>query len=327
MTQPLLQVKNLATHYQTYMGDVEAVRGVSFTLNKGETIGIVGESGSGKSSLVLSIMKLLDPSGKIQEGEIYFKGDNLLAKSEKQMRSIRGRQISMIFQNSKVSLNPIFTVGNQFIEFLMTHQKIKKKQALDKTLDMLALAGIRHEKEVLKMYPHELSGGMCQKVLIAMALALKPALFIADEPTSALDTTVQFQILGLLKELKQKEDMSMLLISHDLGAVANSSNKIMVMYGGMILEMGEVEEIFYHPKHPYTKGLMDSIPNYESDKNKGLSVIEGEPPNLLNPKNRCPFVTRCSHAMNICLKERPEYFMQSDTHYAMCWLLHPELTR
>ncbi|MCG8481854.1 MAG: ABC transporter ATP-binding protein [Clostridia bacterium] len=327
MTHPLLQVNHLVTYYCTYLGNVQAVRDVSFNLQKGETIGVVGESGSGKSALALSIMKLLDHSGKIMQGEVIFKGKDLLAMTEKQIRPLRGSQISMVFQNPKASLNPLFTIGNQFIEFLSAHQKMNKKEGYRLAMSMLSLVGIQSGKEVLKMYPHELSGGLCQKASIAMALSLKPLLLIADEPTSALDATVQVQILGLLKDLKQNEDMSMLLISHDLGVVANTCNRTMVMYGGMIMEEGETEEIFNHPRHPYTKGLLESIPNDTTGKGSKLAAIEGETPNMLNPQDGCPFMPRCPYAMNICVKKTPEYFRISDRRYAMCWLLHPDSPR
>lgn len=323
MMQPLLQVKHLVTNYHTYLGSVQAVRGVSFTLQKGETIGVVGESGSGKSALVLSIMKLLDHAGR-SDGEVLFKGKNLLTMPEKQFRPLRGSQISMVFQNPKASFNPLFTIENQFIEFLLTHEKMSKQKAKHLAINMLSLAGIQSEKDILKMYPYELSGGMCQKVSIAMALSLKPALLIADEPTSALDATVQVQILELLKDLKQNEEMSMLLISHDLSVVANTCNRIIVMYGGMTMEEGETEDIFYRPKHPYTKGLLESIPNFTTEKGLKLIAIEGETPNMLNPTIGCSFMPRCPYAMNICMHNIPDYFKISDRHYAKCWLMHPD---
>lgn len=323
MTRPLLQVKNLVTYYHTYLGNVEAVRNISFSLPIGETVGIVGESGSGKSALALSIMKLLDHSGKIIQGEVFFQDKDMLTMTEKEIRIIRGDEISMIFQNPKVSLNPVFTIGNQFIEFLLTHKKMNKNQAKDIAIKMLCLVGIQSAKQVFDRYPHELSGGMCQKVSIAMALSLKPALLIADEPTSLLDVTVQAQILMLLKDLKEKENMSMLLISHDLGVVANTCNRIIVMYGGMIMEEGMTEEIFYHPKHPYTKGLLDSIPNHSLGKKITLTPIEGEPPNMINPQKGCPFMPRCPYAMNICMSHIPETIKISDNHYTKCWLFHP----
>ncbi len=297
----LLEVKNLHTSFSTYAGKVKAVRGISFHVDEGEAVGIVGESGSGKSVTNLSILRLLPAeSGVIDEGEVLFDGTDLLKLSNKEMRSVRGNDISMIFQDPMTSLNPVLTIGYQIMEILKIHNKN------------------------ISQYPHEFSGGMRQRVMIAMALACKPKLLIADEPTTALDVTIQAQILDLMKDLKEELNTAIILITHDLGVVADLCSRILVMYGGLIVEEGTTDDIFYRPRHPYTWGLLNSIPKISLGIKEKLIPIEGSPPDLLKPPAGCPFVARCDYAMRICAKKMPDYYEVGEGHRSMCWLLHPD---
>lgn len=324
MGEKLLQVKNLKTSFFTHLGEVQAVRGVSFDLNKGEAIGIVGESGSGKSVTSLSIMKLLQHPGRIVDGDIIFKGNNLIKKSNKDMLKIRGNEIAMIFQDPMTSLNPVYTIGNQIVEVITRHQGLSKKKAREKAIDMLEMVGIPSPDKRIDNYPHEFSGGMRQRAMIAIALSCQPDLLIADEPTTALDVTIQDQILKLMKELKDKIDTSIILITHDLGVVADVCSKIVVMYGGLIMEEGLSRDIFFNPKHPYTMGLLKSIPRLDLGQKKRLIPIPGTPPDLVSPPKGCPFTDRCSYAMRICREKQPRVFDIDKNHKAMCWLLHKD---
>lgn len=320
--EKLIELKDVKTSFFTHLGEVQAVRGVSYSLNKGEALGIVGESGSGKSITSMSIMGLLQYPGTVKSGEIIFKGEDLLKKNKKEMRSVRGNEIAMIFQDPMTSLNPVYTVGDQIMEAIRKHQNVSKAEALEKAIEMLTLVGIPDPAKRIKAYPHEFSGGMRQRVMIAIALSCEPDLLIADEPSTALDVTIQAQILDLMKELKDKLNTSIILITHDLGVVADVCSRVLVMYGGLIMEEGKVEDIFYNPKHPYTVGLLKSIPKIENKER--LVPIDGTPPDLLHPPKGCPFAARCEHAMNICMEEQPEFFHCAEGHRSMCWLLHPD---
>ena len=325
MSEKMLEVKGMRTSFFTHVGEVKAIRGVDFYLDKGEAVGIVGESGSGKSVTSLSVMRLLQFPGKLTGGEVFFDGEDLAKKSDKEMQTIRGNEISMIFQDPMTSLNPVFTIGNQIMEAIIKHQKLSKEQARQKAIEMLKLVGIPSPEKRIDQYPHEFSGGMRQRAMIAMALSCEPKLLIADEPTTALDVTIQAQILELMKDLKDRLNTSIILITHDLGVVADVCTRIIVMYGGLIMEEGTTEEIFYKPQHPYTLGLMRSIPKMSDKENKErLIPIDGTPPDLLKPPAGCPFAPRCDHAMKICMTQMPEYTKSSDTHRAACWLLHPD---
>lgn len=319
----LLEIKNLSTSFFTHVGEVKAVRDVSFALKKGEALGIVGESGSGKSVTMMSMMKLLTDTGKIIDGSIMFDGEEITSIKERDMKKIRGNKIAMIFQDPMTSLNPVLRVETQMIEALRLHKGLSKEEAIKVSIDMLKLVGIPSPEERLKQYPHEFSGGMRQRVMIAMALSCQPKLLIADEPTTALDVTIQAQILELLKDIKEKLNTSIILITHDLGVVADVCNKINVMYGGRIVEKGDKRDIFYNPRHPYTWGLLDSVPNPNTLIRERLKPIEGQPPDLLKPPMGCPFAPRCAYTMNICLNKMPEEFKISNSHIAACWLNHP----
>lgn len=321
--EKILQVKNLNTSFHTYAGEVKAVRGVSFELDKGEALGIVGESGSGKSITMMSVMRLLSENGMIKEGEILFQGKDLTKLSDKQMESIRGNEIGMIFQDPMTSLNPVFTIGNQLMEPLLKHRKISKSEAFNKSVEMLKLVGIPSPEKRMKQFPHEFSGGMRQRAMIAMALVCSPKILIADEPTTALDVTIQAQILELMKDLKAKLGMSIILITHDLGVVSDICNRINVMYGGKLVETGSTRDIFYNPRHPYTWGLLRSIPNPKNDIRERLKPIEGTPPDLLKPPAGCPFAPRCEYAMKICMTNMPGNFEIEEKHISACWLNHP----
>ncbi len=324
MSEKLLEIKNLKTSFFTHLGEVKAVRGVSFDVYKGEVVGIVGESGSGKSVTSLSIMRLLQYPGKIADGQIIFKNEDLVEKSNREMMNIRGNEIAMIFQDPMTSLNPVFTVGNQISEAIRKHQNLSKTEAHIKTIEMLNLVGIADPEKRVKNYPHEFSGGMRQRAMIALALSCQPDLLIADEPTTALDVTIQAQILELMKGLNSKLNTSTILITHDLGVLADVSSRIIVMYGGLIMEEGSKRDVFYNPRHPYTMGLLKSIPKMISDEKQRLIPIDGTPPDLINPPTGCPFYPRCKFAMKICAKELPPYFAASQNHRVMCWLLHKD---
>lgn len=322
--EKILDVKDLRTSFFTHVGEVKAVRGVSFSLAKGEALGIVGESGSGKSVTMMSIMKLLQENGKVVGGEVNFDGKNIKDMPEKEMEKIRGNDIGMIFQDPMTSLNPVFTVGQQLTEPLIKHRKISKKEAEKLAVDMLNLVGIPSPEQRMKQYPHEFSGGMRQRVMIAMALICDPKFLIADEPTTALDVTIQAQILELMKKLKNELGTAIILITHDLGVVADVCDRINVMYGGTIVEAGDVRDIFYRARHPYTWGLLGSVPNPKEIIREKLKPIEGQPPDLLNPPVGCPFAARCEYAMKLCIEKQPPLLKIGEGHSAACWLNHPD---
>ncbi len=324
MSEKLLEIKDEKLSFFTPAGEVKALNGVSFSMNEGEVLGIVGESGSGKSVTAYSIMGLTAYPGKLIGGTIYFNGHQIEKMSEKEMRKIRGNEVSIIFQDPMTSLNPVYTIGNQITEVIRLHTGKSKKEAYDRAKELLELVGINEPTKRLKQYPHELSGGMRQRVMIAIALACEPKLLIADEPTTALDVTIQAQILELMQELRQKLGMSIIMITHDLGVVASMCERIAVMYAGHIVEYGTADEIFYEPKHEYTKGLINSIPKLSAQEIERLVPIEGQPVDLLNPPAGCPFAPRCANCMKICLREMPPKTELSDTHYRHCWLLQKE---
>ena len=301
----LLEVKNLKTSFRTHIGDVQAVRGVSLYLDKGEALGIVGESGCGKSVTMMSLMRLLADNAVIESDNIMFDGQDITNPTEKEMQKIRGNEMAMIFQDPMTSLNPLFTVGQQLTEHLIKHKKVSKKEANDLAIKMLDMVGIPSPEKRLKQYPHEFSGGMRQRVMIAMSLICEPKLIIADEPTTALDVTIQAQILDLMKGLKEKVNSSIILITHDLGVVADLCTRINVMYGGLVVEEGSDEDIFYNGKHPYTWGLLNSVPNPKSEIKEKLTPIEGQPPDLLKPPVGCPFAARCKYTMKVCIEKQP----------------------
>lgn len=324
MSEKLLEIKDEKLSFFTPAGEVKALNGVSFSMNEGEVLGIVGESGSGKSVTAYSIMGLTAYPGKLIGGTIYFNGHQIEKMSEKEMRKIRGNEVSIIFQDPMTSLNPVYTIGNQITEVIRLHTGKSKKEAYDRAKELLELVGINEPTKRLKQYPHELSGGMRQRVMIAIALACEPKLLIADEPTTALDVTIQAQILELMQELRQKLGMSIIMITHDLGVVASMCERIAVMYAGHIVEYGTADEIFYEPKHEYTKGLINSIPKLSAQEIERLVPIEGQPVDLLNPPAGCPFAPRCANCMKICLREMPPKTELSDTYYSHCWLLQKE---
>ncbi|AOZ92224.1 ABC transporter ATP-binding protein [Paenibacillus crassostreae] len=315
----LLSVRNLKTSFMTRAGEVQSVRGVSFNVQSGDVIGIVGESGSGKSVTAKSIIGLIQPPGKIIDGQVLFNDKNLVTLSDKEIRQIRGNEISMIFQDPMTSLNPVVRIGKQLIEVIRRHSAIDKHAARQRAIELLREVGIPSPEQRIDQYPHEFSGGMRQRVMIAMALSCNPQLLIADEPTTALDVTIQAQILGLMSQLKERTNTAILLITHDLGVVAQVCTRVIVMYGGLIMEEGTVEEIFEQPRHPYTQGLLKSIPRVTSGGRQRLSTIDGTPPDLLNPPSGCPFMDRCSHAGSIC-KTMPHRTDFSNHHHAFCWL-------
>lgn len=319
----ILEVKNLQVSFKTFFGEVEAVRNINFNVKKSETLAIVGESGSGKSVTANSIMQLNPtPPAFFKGGEILFKGENLLDKTDKEMQAIRGDKISMIFQDPMTSLNPTMKVGKQIVEGLKAHKHISDKEAKETAIEMLRLVSVPQPEKRVNQYPHEFSGGMRQRVMIALAMVCKPELLIADEPTTALDVTVQAQILELMKSIQQKMDMSIILITHDLGVVADISDRVVVMYAGQILETGTVEEIFKTPKHPYTERLLGAVPRLDMDKNEPLYSIEGSPPDLFIPPKGCSFYNRCDKAMKVCKDHMPEMTEHSESHCSSCWLNH-----
>ena len=320
MARKLLSVRDLKTSFFTHVGEVKAVRGISFDVNEGEVLGIVGESGSGKSVTSLSIMGLLQYPGRVVDGEILLNGEDILTYSKDQMRKVRGKEIAMIFQDHMTSLNPVYTIGNQVMEMILEHEKMTKREARARAIEMLKLVGIPAAEKRIDSYPHEFSGGMRQRVMIALALSCNPKLLIADEPTTALDVTIQAQILNLIKKLNRQFGMTTMLITHDLGVVATVCDKVAVMYGGLIMEYGTADEIFYHPRHPYTMGLLGSIPHVDGGEKRRLIPIDGTPPDLINPPKGCPFSTRCKYCMNVCTQEQPPYFAE-DKHRTMCWML------
>ena len=322
----LLEVKDLQVSFFTPAGEVKAVGGISYDLHYGEVMGIVGESGSGKSQEAYSIMGLLQSPGRVVGGSIHFEGRDVLALSKEEMSNFRGKDVAMIFQNPMTCLNPVYTIGNQLIEALQAHDKtVSKSEARERAMKMLELVGINNVEKRMKQYPHEFSGGMRQRVMIAMGLICHPKLLIADEPTTALDVTIQAQILELMKNLQKKTGMGIIFITHNLGVVAEICDKVSVMYAGKIVEQGPVNEIFYEPSHPYTIGLLRSMPRIDAENYERLIPIEGSPVDMLNPPAGCPFAPRCEDCMKICLKEMPPYVEIGKGHRSACWLRVEEL--
>ncbi|MCI3028641.1 ABC transporter ATP-binding protein [Desemzia sp. C1] len=318
----ILEVKDLHISFDTYAGQVHAIRGVNFDLKPGETLAIVGESGSGKSVTSRSIMRLLANNANVDSGEILFKGEDLVKKSEKEMQKIRGSEIAMIFQDPMTSLNPTQKIGKQIAEPILKHQNVSKDEAYKKAEELLRLVGIPNPEKRMKQYPHQFSGGQRQRIVIAIALGCNPDILIADEPTTALDVTIQAQILELMKELQQKIKTSIIFITHDLGVVANVADRVAVMYAGKFVEVGTVDEIFYNPQHPYTWGLLSSMPTLETSGY--LYAIPGTPPDLLNPPKGDAFAPRSEYALKVDTMYEPPLFKLSDTHFAATWLLHPD---
>ena len=320
----LVDIKNERLSFFTPAGEVKALNDVSIHLKEGEVLGIVGESGSGKSVTAYSLMGLTAHPGKLIGGTLQFNGHEIEEMGEKEMRKIRGKEISIIFQDPMTSLNPVYTIGNQITEVIRLHTDKDKKQAYARAKELLELVGINEPEKRLKQYPHELSGGMRQRVMIAIALACEPKLLIADEPTTALDVTIQAQILELMMELKDKLGMAIIMITHDLGVDASMCDRIAVMYAGRIVEYGTTDDIFYRPHHMYTKGLIRSIPRLDTKEHERLVPIEGTPVDLLNPPAGCPFAPRCEACMKICLREMPPVTQFDDVHYTQCWLNQKE---
>jgi oligopeptide transport system ATP-binding protein len=320
----LLEVTDLRTSFFTSRGEVQAVRGVSFAIEPGETLGIVGESGSGKSITCMSILRLLKGTGRVLGGTALFEGRDLLKLGEDELRELRGNDIAMIFQDPMTSLNPTLTVGEQVIETILRHRPVSRVQARARAVELFQLVRIPAGESRLRSYPHEFSGGMRQRVMIAMALACDPKLLIADEPTTALDVTIQRQILALLKELQIRLGMAVILITHDLGVIAEVTDRVVVMYGGMVMEEGRVRDLFADPMHPYTRGLLASIPDLREEAHHRLTPIPGTPPDMLRPPAGCPFAPRCPHAMLQCSAALPPLFEPSPGQRARCWLHHPD---
>ena len=324
MSEYLVEIKNERLSFFTPAGEVKALNDVSLTLREGEVLGIVGESGSGKSVTSYSLMGITPEPGRIIGGSVEFNGHRIDRMSEKEMRKVRGSEVSMIFQDPMTSLNPVYTVGNQIEEAILLHTDKTHREAKLRAVELLRLVGINEPEKRVRQYPHELSGGMRQRVMIAMALACEPKLLIADEPTTALDVTIQAQILELIMELKEKLGMAVVLITHDLGIVSSMCDRIAVMYAGKVIECGTTDDIFYRPQHEYTKGLLRSVPRIDEKETQRLVAIEGTPVDMLNPPAGCPFAPRCPKCMKICLREMPPYTTFSDLHYAACWLRQKE---
>ena len=320
--EKLLEVKNLCVNFGTYGGEVKAVRGVTFDLHKGETLAIVGESGSGKSVACKTIMRILSSNGYIKDGQILFDGKDLTKISEKDMEKVRGKDIAMIFQDPMTSLNPTMTIGKQIMEPIIKHQGFSKEDARKRAIELIELVGISDAEKRFKQYPHQFSGGMRQRIVIAISLACNPKVLIADEPTTALDVTIQAQILELIKDLQEKTGVAVIFITHDLGVVANMADRVSVMYAGKIIEYGTSDDIFYDPKHPYTWGLLGSMPTLDIGDND-LYNIPGTPPDLMDPPKGDAFALRSAYTMKIDHLAEPPMFKVSDTHYAATWLLHP----
>ena len=321
MSETILSIENLRIHFETFAGEVQAIRGVNLKLHKGETLALVGESGSGKSVTAKSIMKLLSNNAVVKEGSITFKGENILDKSERDMQSIRGKKIAMIFQDPMTSLDPTMKIGKQITEVIIKHEKASKEEADKRAEELLELVGIPNAKERMKQYPHQFSGGQRQRIVIAIALACNPDVLIADEPTTALDVTIQAQILELLKELQQQFQMAIIFITHDLGVVANVADRVAVMYAGKVVEVGTADEVFYNPQHPYTWGLLRSMPTLHTGDT--LYAIPGSPPDLLDPPVGDAFALRSDVALEIDRVKEPPMFEVSPTHFAATWLLDP----
>ena len=320
--EALLKIEDLRISFDTYAGEVQAVRGVDLELRKGEVLAVVGESGCGKTVTAQAIMQLNpSPPARVVSGRILLEDRDLLSMHEREIRRVRGGEISMIFQDPMTSLNPTARIGRQIMEGILKHQKVSRAEARQRALDMLRMVGISNPEERMRQYPYEFSGGMRQRVMIAMALVCNPKILIADEPTTALDVTIQNQIIDLLLELRNKLNTTILIITHDMGVVADIADRVAVMYAGLIVEQGTVRELFYEPAHPYTLGLLQSIPRM-NDRNARLVPIEGNPPDLLNPPQGCPFAGRCSRCMRICRELPPEKTMLSGEHFVRCWLQH-----
>lgn len=319
--QKLLEVNDLHVSFFTPAGEVKAVGGISYSLNYGEVMGVVGESGSGKSQEAYSIMGLLQSPGRVTGGSIIFEGQDVLKFSKEEMTSFRGNRVSMIFQNPMTCLNPVYTVGNQLVEALHAHDKaVSRNEARPRAMEMMEMVGINNVEKRMKQYPHEFSGGMRQRVMIAMGLICNPRLLIADEPTTALDVTIQAQILELMKDIQKKTKMGIIFITHNLGVVADICDKVSVMYAGKIVEQGPVDAIFYRAGHPYTLGLLRSMPRVDAESYERLVPIEGTPVDMLNPPEGCPFAPRCERCMKICLKKMPPYVELGENHRSACWL-------
>lgn len=321
MSETILSIENLRIHFETFAGEVQAIRGVNLKLEKGETLALVGESGSGKSVTAKSVMKLLSNNAVVKEGAIIFKGENILEKSERDMQSIRGKKIAMVFQDPMTSLDPTMKIGKQITEVIIKHEKASKEEANKRAEELLELVGIPNAKERMKQYPHQFSGGQRQRIVIAIALACNPDVLIADEPTTALDVTIQAQILELLKELQQQFQMAIIFITHDLGVVANVADRVAVMYAGKVVEVGTADEVFYNPQHPYTWGLLLSMPTLHTGDT--LYAIPGSPPDLLDPPVGDAFALRSDVALEIDRVKEPPMFEVSPTHFAATWLLDP----
>jgi len=325
MSEIILNVEDLRVSFDTYAGEVQAVRGASFYVKEGEVLAIVGESGCGKSVSAQTIMKLNpSPPCRIKSGKIDLCGIDIVNSDEHDMCGIRGRLVSMIFQDPMTFLNPTMKIGKQLTESIAIHRKINKEEAKAEALRLMKMVQIPNPELRINQYPHQFSGGMRQRVIIAMALSCQPKLLIADEPTTALDVTIQAQIISLLKEINETEKTAVILITHDLGVVASLADRINVMYAGQIMEAGKVDDIFYNAKHPYTIGLLESLPTITTERSKKLIAIQGTPPNLLNPPSGCPFAARCRYAMALCKNQQPEQFSITNSHTAACWLLHPD---
>ncbi len=321
----LLDIQNLHVSFYTYAGEVQAVRGVSYKLDRGEVLAVVGESGCGKSVMSQSIMGLLPPyTGKIKEGAIFLNDRDVTKLTDKEMEKVRGYEVGMIFQDPMTTLNPTMSVGKQIAEGIVKHQKLGKKEAFDKAVEMLKLVEIPNARERANQYPHEFSGGMRQRAMIAVALACNPGLLIADEPTTALDVTIQAQVLDLMKNIREKTNAAIMIITHDLGVVANMAERVLVMYAGKIVEAGTLDDIYYRSEHPYTWGLLRSIPRLDQDKEVKLASIDGTPPDLFKPPAGCPFADRCDYAMQICKEQPPEVTEVAPGHTCTCWLKHPD---
>ena len=325
MSETILSIENLRIHFETFAGEVQAIRGVNLKLEKGETLALVGESGSGKSVTAKSVMKLLSNNAIVKEGTITFKGENILEKSERDMQSIRGKEIAMVFQDPMTSLDPTMKIGKQITEVIIKHEKASKEEADKRAEELLELVGIPNAKERMKQYPHQFSGGQRQRIVIAIALACNPDVLIADEPTTALDVTIQAQILELLKELQQQFQMAIIFITHDLGVVANVADRVAVMYAGKVVEVGTADEVFYNPQHPYTWGLLRSMPTLHTGDT--LYAIPGSPPDLLDPPVGDAFALRSDVALEIDRVKEPPMFEVSPTHFAATWLLDPRVPK
>lgn len=324
----LLEVKNLEVSYHTYAGEVQSVRGISFDVEHGETVAIVGESGCGKSVTAKTIMRLIKTPGEIKkDSKILYQGENILDYDRKKVSQYRGGEVSIIFQDALASLNPTMTIGKQIMENLLMHRKMNKKQAREEAIKILGMVGIPNPDQRIKQFPHEFSGGMRQRVMIAIAFACQPKLLIADEPTTALDVTIQTQIMDLIKKLQKEMNTSVILITHDLGVVANIARRIVVMYSGKIVESGFSDDLFYNAKHPYTKALLRAIPRLDLKNKQVLASIEGTPPDLLDPPKGCPFSTRCQYTMNVCCDHPPIVTEFEKDHKAACWLYHEDIPK